>query len=198
MSQFVIVGSNGNDPVHATSDNRLMVACRTETEEDHEVQLGNAFNFNSGELNFTGTTDSGLLYIKNTGANPIVIPAFIYLLGTTNGTFGEWRCTVIRNPTAGTLISDANAGSPVNRNFGESTDLAIYANCYVASAYGKTVTDGTTELFSMFSSSGRFVVPHRVELPTGASLAIKVQAPASTTDADVAVAIAPYIRTVDA
>lgn len=190
-------GTGNNKPAGVTSDNRLQVASRTETEELHETDLGNSYNLNSGELNFTGTTESGMLYIKNTGADPIIVPAFIWLLGTTNGTFGEWRLRVYRNPTTGTLISDASALTPINKNFGSNKLLSDQATIYKASGYGKTVTDGDVAIFTMVSSSGRFVVSVAVELPTGGSLAMTVEAPGSTTDADVAVAIAPYVKTVD-
>lgn len=193
-----IKGGTGNNlPVGVTGDNRLQTAARIETEESHEKELGNAYNCNSGEVNFTGTTETGLIYIKNTGESPIVIPAFIYLLGTAGGaTFGEWRLRVYKNPTTGTLISGASALTPINRNFGSSKLLSSYATIYKG-VYGSTVTNGDVAIFTMTTSSGRYVVTVPVILPQGSSLAVTVQAPAGTTDADVAVAIAPYLRTVD-
>lgn len=196
MESIIKGGTGNNKPAGVSDDNRLQVAARTETEELHETDFGNSYNCNSGEINFTGTTESGMLYIKNTGSDDLVVPAFIWLLGTVGGgTFGEWRLRVYRNPTTGTLISDASALTAHNKNFGSSKLLSSTATIYKPTAYGKTVTNGDVAILTMVTSSGRFVVPIQVVLPTGASLAMTVEAPAGTTDADVAVAIAPFIKT---
>jgi hypothetical protein len=176
-----------------TADNLLQVQARTETQEDHEVELGNAFNLNTGDVSLTGVASSSLLYIKNTSSTQtIVIPASIWLLAETDGTFGSWLAEVIANPTGGTLISTATALTPVNRRIGDSGILP--ATAYLGS-YGLTATGGTTVYSSRFNSNGRFVVAVKLELPPQQSLALRITPPGSTTAAKVQLALAPYIRT---
>jgi hypothetical protein len=191
MSVVIKSGSDGFT-ADVTDDNHLEVAARTSSAEFDHTLRGSSWNINPGTFAFTGTTASGLLYVKNTGTNPIVIPAVIWLLGTTDGTFGEWTVKVYANPTTGTLISDANSEVPVNKNF--SSTKTMTATVYSASAYGKTVTNGTVAIQSIFPSSGRYVVGVPVVLEQGAACALEVTAPGSTTSANVQVAIAPYER----
>lgn len=174
-----------------TTDNRLQVAARTETLTEHEVERGNAYNINTGTVAFTGTSSSALVYLENTGTNNIFVSSLIYLLGTTDGTFGEWQVEVLRNPTG---ISTSTALTPHNKNFGSNNSLS--ATC-TKGAYAATLTGGTVAVDSIFPSSGRFSLPIEIELPKGASLGVRVTAPTGTTSANVQVAISAVERTVD-
>jgi hypothetical protein len=150
---------------------------------------GDAYNINTGTINLTGTSDSGLLYVKNTGDNSIVIETFIYLLGNTDGS-GDTQVQIIRNPTTGTLITGGTAFSAVNRNFNTSKTLSA---TILKGAHGTTVTDGDVAIESIFSGVGRQVVSvGAVVLNKNNSVAIKVQAPTGTTDMDVQLAISCY------
>lgn len=184
-------GKGSSTVAQVTSDNRVQVAARMETYAQHENELGRAFNISTGTINLTGTSSSAMVYLENTGTNPISIPALIYLLGTTDGTFGEWQVEVLRNPTA---ISTSTALTPVNKNFSSNNTLS--ATC-TKGAYAATFTGGTVVIDSIFPSSGRFALPVELELPTGSSIGVRITAPGSTTSANVQVAISAFERTVD-
>jgi hypothetical protein len=171
------------------STNRLHVDASQLPRSSVAAFDGNAYNINTGTINLTGTTNSGLLYVKNTGEKTIVIASFIYLLGNTDGS-GDTLVQVIRNPTAGTLISGGSEITPVNRNFNTSKTAAATV---LKGSHGSTVTDGTVVIESIFSGVGRQVVNvGAVILNKNNTIAIKVQAPTGTTDMDVQLAISCY------
>lgn len=184
---------NGKD-AYVTTDNQLQVASRMETQEAHETELGNAYNINPGTINLTSANASALLYLKNTGDNPLKITTSITLLGTSTNGSGDWQVEVLRNPTAGTLLS-GTAYVPLNKNFGSANTLTGTA-LYGAEASTVTASDGTI-IDSLYSSSGRKTVPVSLELPKGTSVAVRVTPPTGNTSANVQVALAVFERSVD-
>lgn len=188
-------GSGNGVTAHVTTDNLLKVASRTESQEDHEAELGNAYVVEAADVTLTTANTSSLLYIKNTGDDDIVVPNFIASLGTsTGGTFGRWTLEVVRQPTNGTLISGASAATAVNRNFGSNNTLAA---TLFKGVEGSTITDGVVLGRAYFTAPGHYAVGLLVVLPKGTALAVRLTPPAGNTSADVTVTIAPYVRTVE-
>jgi hypothetical protein len=150
---------------------------------------GDAYNINTGNINLTSANTSGTLYMTNTGSENIVITAFFYLLGNTNGT-GDTLVQVFRNPTTGTLISSGTSFSAVNRNFGSAKNLAA---TILKGAEGKTVTDGDVIVESLFSGQGRQTVTvGAIILVPGNSIAFTIKPPTGNTSMDVQFAMAAY------
>ena len=94
-------------------------------------------------------------------------------VGITAGTFADSPIiTVVRNPTTGTLISNATAAPIVeNRNFGSSSTLTALTYKGVD---GATVTDGDDALIFVVNGQGRLAATLDLVIPKGSSLAIKV------------------------
>lgn len=140
---------------------------------------GDAYNLSTGNITLTSANASGVLYMKNTGSNPIVVTSAIYLLGTSTGGSGNMYAKIYKNPTTGTLISAGTDIVAVNRNFGSANLLDATTK---KGAEGSTVTDGTVAIESIFTSSGRQVIAlGAIVVNAGNSIAITFQPPTGNT-----------------
>jgi hypothetical protein len=162
------------------SNNQLHVFAVTEDEQNSAAEHGYLFNINTGLIALTGTSDSAVLYFKNNegainGESNIIITSLIFGLYTRSATITDTAtATLIRNPTAGTIIDDANVASMIsNSNFGSSNTLDD-SLIYSASATGKTLTDGTDHA-KVILTEGRTAAPElNIDLAKGSSLGVKV------------------------
>ena len=162
------------------SNNQLHVFAVTEDEQNSAAEHGYLFNINTGLIALTGTSDSAVLYFKNNegainGESNIIITSLIFGLYTRSATITDTAtATLIRNPTAGTIIDDANVASMIsNSNFGSSNTLDD-SLIYSASATGKTLTDGTDHA-KVILTEGRTAAPElNIDLSKGSSLGVKV------------------------
>ena len=177
---MIIRDPNSGDGMHVTPDGHGAVAARTESLAEAEALEGWAFNFNTGDITLTNAaTANGVAYMKNTSEAVYIIPSIIYIFGNSTSGTGDGLVEILRNPTAGTVISDASEQVPVNRNFGSSNTLTC--NCYKASGSGKTLTGGTVLLETRLSSPlGRvFIAPGSIILEPGSSIGIRYTTQAS-------------------
>ena len=162
------------------SNNQLHVFAVTEDEQNSAAEHGYLFNVNTGIIALTGTSDSAVLYFKNNesainGESNIIITSLIFGLYTRSATITDTAtATLIRNPTTGTIIDDANVASMIsNSNFGSSNTLDD-SLIYSASATGKTLTDGTDHA-KVILTEGRTAAPElNIDLSKGSSLGVKV------------------------
>lgn len=184
---------------HVDANSHLHTEAVTRLEKDQASRFGWRFNINTGDIAFTNATEVSVLYVKNTGDDDLVIDSLIYLLGnSTNGT-GDVNVNVIRNPTAGAIITNANnvaVGPTVlaNQNFGSKLTMT---GDFFKGAQGEAVfsaSDGAT-ILSRLSSVGRTVVSlGSTTLPKGSSIGINYTPPTSNTSQTVQFAISCHIR----
>lgn len=175
---------------------RLHVDSVTFNRAELEVELGNGFNVNTGIMNLTTANKSGLLYFKNLEDDPVVITALFYLFGDSNVSAGEVLVTVLRNPTTGTVITDAVDAemAGVNRNFGSNKELN--ADVYKGGE-GKTFTNGDKVLESIFADG-----PNRyplnvgdIVLPKGSSIGFDLTPPSGNTSMNTEIGFSLFIDT---
>lgn len=175
------------------ADFRAWTRATTESSEIIHTKLGYSYNINTGDITVTNATKLTLLYLKNTGTKDIVITSVIYLTGNSTGgsSTTDFLYTAILNPTAGDIITNANAVSvEANRLAGSSNTLT--ADAYKG-AVGETAVSGGTDLFgTRLSGSGRTAVPISIVLPQSQSLAVDFTAKTSNTNVIVQVALACY------
>lgn len=153
-------------------NNRLHVASVSEPEAIHSATMGDGYNINTGLISITA--DATLMYVKNNEAQDMVIEAIA--LGSFEGIThsDDPYITLIRNPTAGDLISDATAVSMnQNRNFGTSKTLT--ADAYKGKV-GGTITGGDDIAILQATPGGRSFYTINFVIPKGSSLAIKLTA----------------------
>ena len=113
-----IVGARVN------SEERLEVESVTRTTIQNAGQIGDAYNINTGDIASLANGTSGLIYFKNGEAKDFAVDAIAVGIGDASGN-GIHTVTVVKNPTTGTLISNATAvDMNQNRNFGSSRTLA--------------------------------------------------------------------------
>lgn len=153
------------------ADFRLQARSVTSTNIQEETHNGNAYDIHSGLVSLTGAAESGLLYFKNN--EDLDFHVSVMAVGITAGTFADSPIiTIVRNPTTGTLISNATAAPIVeNRNFGSSSTLTALTYKGVD---GATVTDGDDALIFVVNGQGRLAATIDLVIPKGSSLAIKV------------------------
>lgn len=130
-------------------------------------------------LTTTGSFN-GMLYIKNTSTDKDLYIDRVRVCGTGTS-MNAMQCRFVKNPTTGTLISDANAGISIASNLGSNEEFEGVN--YAASGDGKTVTDGTQ--FSQFTIHlpGHTIQEYNgaIIIPNGSAMAIEVKPGAATT-----------------
>lgn len=187
---------NGADGTLAKVDgtNRLWTRSVTINEETEANDNGTAYNVNTGTINLSDAVETPLLYFKNNELEDFHITALAVGLGpTTGGSGGVPVITVVRNPTAGTIISSAvNVDIFSNRNFGSSKTL-LNSPAYKG-ATGDTLTDGGDHLLFYQSAGGRLFATVDEILPSGASIGVKLTPQAGNTSMDVYCALISHLE----
>ena len=83
-------------------DGRLSVRSLRQSFDERAVELGDAYNLNTGNITLTSGSASGMSYLKNNTDEVIIISSYIYLFGNTDGGATEnGRVEIIENPTPG-------------------------------------------------------------------------------------------------
>jgi hypothetical protein len=182
---------------------RLHTATVSEPQADHAADTGieQRYNINTGDITLTNATKTTVLYVKNTGTDDFVIKAFIYNAGNSTSGTGDVKWEVIRNPTAGDIITNANnvevgVDASANQNFGSSNTMT---GLFYKGATGETAVSGGAVTISTRSASitGRTVVDlGAVVLPKGTSVAVDYTPPTSNTSQKIQVALACYVQTI--
>ena len=181
MSNFVIENGVGNSNKLRVDENfQAHTFSVTENEQNSANEHGYLFNINTGLIALTGTGDSAVFYMKNNespldGTSDFLINTIVFGLYNRSATVTDLAtATLIRNPTAGTIIDDANTAPMIsNCNFDSSNTLED-SLIYSATATGKTLTDGTDHAMVLLSE-GRTTAPElNIDLAKGSSLGIKI------------------------
>ena len=196
---FIIEDGGGSGTKAKVGDGgRLKTRAITEPEEAHANEEGNAYNINTKNITLTNDTDTPILYIKNNEETNLVIAALAFgVKSSTGGSSTDLpEVTIIRNPTAGTIIDNAtNADINSNRNYGDTGTLAD--SLVYKGATGNTMTDGADHLFIYLNQLGRSFITINEVLPKGTSLGVKVKCQASNTSQTLYCAAICYLHTED-
>jgi hypothetical protein len=196
MSSTIISGTgNGGYGAKVGTDNRLWVNSISEPEATQANIDGNAYNLNTGKITLTNATDTPVMYFKNNETSDYIIEAIAVGFGTSDGTATEpVEITVVRNPTAGTIISSpTNVDINSNRNFGSFQTLSN--SLVYKGATGDTMTDGTDHLFFLQPDFGRLFATISEVLPKGSAIGVKIKPPTSNTGLDCYVALIGHLFT---
>jgi urease beta subunit len=179
---------------------RVLTEGLNETEAEAASLKGYKFNINTGDITLTNATETTVLYIKNTGNYPLVCKTFIHILGNTTGGSGDGKVDIIRNPTSGDIITNANdvligPGISANQNYGSRNTLS---GNYFKGASGESVisaSDGVHITTRLSSSVGRIPISlDGIILPINASVAVNYTPPTGNTSQIVQFACSAYIR----
>lgn len=155
MGIEIIDGRGSGLTAGVTDENELLTHARIESHLTHASQdQGRAFWVSSDFVALTTTGSfNGILYLKNTSEDRRV---YLFRIRMSASVAQQWK--LIKNPTGGTLLTDAVAAYTENLNFRSS--LTLVGNAFRASGNGKTVTGGShvTQW-----ASGSAVITHDLE-----------------------------------
>jgi len=196
MSISIKDGSSGNI-AGVTEDHHLQVAGRIDDRIRAESEKGLAFNVNAGFSTLTSANESALLYFSNPagiGGNDIDIDLIVYNTKTSTGGAGEGEWRMDKNPTGGTIISDAVAVNVSNWNTG-AQDFTTSAAVAYSGGEGKTATGGTPIPYSTLKAGDRLPLRVPLTIAPGTSIAVFGTPPAGNTSMDVSVALVGYFAT---
>ena len=195
MAEIIQDGTGKSYAAKVDVDGRLHVDSIGTDREAYSSQSGTSFNLNTGRITLTnGATTNAVMYVKNNESSPLVLTNFFYQTGASTGGSGNIYVSILRNPTAGTIVSGATAGDiNVNRNFGSSRTLDV---TFYKGATGSTFTDGTTALESILATATQRIAisAGAITLPKGSSVGINFTTPTSNTSMVVEFAIACYLE----
>lgn len=173
--------SAGKNIMGVNSQGLALTKALTQEELEAAAEEGRSYNINTGSITLTTANKSACLYVKNNSTKDVIIPLIGFLIGNSTGGTGDLLLEVVRNPTAGTIVSGASAVDvEVNKNFGSNKTLTVDA---YKGAEGNTITDGATAYYSLMNSAAKqyVITTGWVVLPKGSSLGINVTPQASNT-----------------
>jgi hypothetical protein len=163
-------GTGNGKEMRVSEGNRALTSGIAASPRTYAAFTGDAYNINTGLISISTNAANGIIYLKNdespfNGESRIYVQDIAFGIGESNGATltDEAQIKVIKNPTTGTLISDANAvAMKSNNNFGSSQTLSTTTLAYAASATNKTVTDGTDHALLIASESTTLGVGNRL------------------------------------
>lgn len=169
-------------------------------EKDHACESGDKYNINTGDITLTDANATDLIYIKNNEDSDLIVTALIYNLGASASGTGDVTIDIIRNPTAGDIVTNANnvavgTGVSANQNFGANKSLSIDA--YKGATSEGVFSDGAVTVSTRSAANtGRIVISlGNVTIPKGSSIGVQYTPPSGNTSQIVQVAAACYLRT---
>ena len=182
MSEVRIKDGTTGRIAKVSDESRLTTVSITETEIHHAIELGHGWNMETGYLTLTDANASDVLYLKNTGTGIMHVDLYVVLAKASTGGSGDLLVEVLRNPTAGTVISDATDANPVNMNFASSNTPK---GLYYKGGQGKTLTGHDNSFVSKTTADNRLLLGVVTILPQGASLGVRITPPPGNTSMDV-------------
>ena len=194
MGHQIEDGTGNGNRARVDSDKRLHVNSVSRTQLEQAVLLGQAYNVSTGSMTLTSANESAVGYFKYNGNDPLIIKEILVILGDSNGT-GSGLIKLIKNPTAGTIISNAvNVSAAINRDFGSANVLD--ANAYKG-AEGDTITGGTTFAITSRNENAQVVTfdAAPIKLRKGNSIAVTYTPPSGNTSQSVVVAGTVFVET---
>jgi len=171
-------------------NHRIQALCVSLDAGQEGATNGDTYNVNTGTISLTSANESALMYLKNNGTKDVHVTTIGYLIGNSTGGSGDLNLDVIRNPTAGTLVSGASAVDVnINKNFGSTNTLTVDA---FKGAEGNTLTDGDVAYYSLQPNSGRayLITTGTLVLPQGSSIGVNVTPQTGNTAMDIQVFLA--------
>jgi hypothetical protein len=174
LSTILEDGGGSGKRCKVSSDNKLETRSVTLTEYEEAALNGRAFNANTEILALTGTGESALIYLKNNESQDVSIQGFFVGVGALSGTTSD--SVLVRaylNPTGGTLITDENEVTVVNRDAGSAKSFDF--DCYKGGD-GKTITgqDPVPILYQFQGGSSRVFGTVNLVIPRGTSIAVTI------------------------
>lgn len=177
-------GSGAGYSAKVTEGNRLATESVTVKAENDAIRIGDGWQIASGSVSFTSSTQSAILYVKNTASTALILDRAVLVLGTATGGTGDWTFQTLRNPGEnGTLVTNAVTAGISNSNHGSSKVPGADAYRGVQGDTVDTGGAGTGAPLPIQQDSNRTVFPLGRRLELGSSIAWRLTPPTGTTAA---------------
>lgn len=179
MTTVIQGGSTGNT-ADVNKKNQLEVCAVSEARATLAALEGNAFLISTPVLALSSANKSSLLQISNTDIVQWVISRLVFSLTTSTGGVGAASVEILKNPTAGTLISAGVVTSAQNLDFGSPTELTSDIRTGVE---GLTLTNGVelTEIVIPTVPSRTVLAGQAVVLSPGTQIGLSLTPPTGNT-----------------
>lgn len=165
------------------SKNRLVTETVTFDREDDAISSEVGYQLTSGQVIYTsGGTPAGVFFMKNLEAVDVVLDRVVLMIGTATGATGDWFHRIIRNPTGGSLISNAIPGGISNSNHG-SANILNGGDEIFKGIETDDVTGGTGVALPVHVGNNRILFPIGRRIPKNSSFAVEITPPVGTTAA---------------
>lgn len=197
METEILDGTGEGFRAKVDSRGRLFSDSIAREQIEYAILTGNGYNVSTGNITLTSDAESGIGWFQYNGNDTLVIKEILVILGASTGGSGSGVITLLKNPTGGTVISNAiPVAAASNRDFSSSSQLD--ANAYKG-AEGNTLTGG--EVFAVTSRDASFsgVVAFdaaSIILKRGNSIGIKFDPATGNTSQTITVAGTIYIEKV--
>jgi len=191
-----------NDTVHVDTNNRLKTSGVHDHTQDHAAEHGAKFNMNSGDLTLTSAVKTSVLYIKNNEDADLVLTSFIYNLGTSTNGSGDVLIDIIRNPSAGEIIDNANdaaIGGGVMANYNFGSNITLSADIYKGASGEAAFTNGSMFITTRSATNATrlYLAIGALVIPKGSTLGVNYTPPAGNTSQIAQFAAACYLKTTE-
>lgn len=183
-------GTGAGNTAKVGEDNRLQTRSVSLSAAAQRSFEGAGYNFNTGVIQLTTGNESAVFYMKYTGSAQFHVTRIVAAFGPLSGAVsGSIEMFVVKNPTAGTIVSDTIAvDMNDNRDFSSANTLSV--DVYKGSE-GKTLTDGTNILLFFASDNSRSITPVDLIMSGGNSLGINMTLNAAD-GGDIYIAVVGY------
>lgn len=168
--------------------NRIHTFSIVRTEETDAAASARSYVIETGLITLTSANKSAVMYLKNTELLRLFIDGFIIYTGlSTGGTIDDSSIVeILKNPTAGTIVSGAvDVDIESNRNFSSTAPLNADA---FKGAEADTFTDGNTHLVGGFSPDTD-QLKSGIILSNGNSFGVNVTPPAANTSMVISIGV---------
>jgi hypothetical protein len=186
-------GTGSSNEAKVDENKQLHVFGITETEQQQATDFGNSYNINTGWISgVSGST--AVLYFKNDEDSTFVVDAIAVGFGRDASDTDIQTVRVIRNPSAGDIITQAtNVDMNQNRNFGSSNSLKTTTLAYKGVNSNTDFTDGDDIAIFAQNDNGRLFATVDFELTRGSSIGITIDTE-TTGSTKVYAAIIGYLK----
>lgn len=170
--------------------NRLHTTSVVQSAWNFALSRGKAFSISTGVIALTSADESALIYISFNEAVGVVLEEVVVTIGNSTNGSGDVLTNAYVVPTAGTVISDAVAITPVNLN--QSSAVELNATAY-SGGEGKTLTGETFTVPGITKADFENKPGKGAFLARGASFGTSVFPPVGNTSLNVVLTYYVYI-----
>ena len=190
MSFIITDGAGTGKVAKVNQKNRLNVNAEILGAREVAALDGAAFFISAEGVTLTSDSESAVFYYKNTGTEDLILVTALINASASTGGSGLLASTVLRNPTAGTIVDNAVAASQRNFNFGSSS---LLTGDLFKGVEGDTFTDGTVFTTSNLSAPIFLTTSIVTVLTPGTSVGLNVTPPTGNTSMDVTIGFSVYL-----